>query len=194
MDKTTAELIIKEIFDLYELHGDADYIGEPVSQLEHMLQAGQLALEEGFDDEMILAAFFHDIGHLFEFTDTVQYMDGLGVIDHEELAYHYLIKKGFSKRIALLVKSHVDAKRYLTSKYPSYYDQLSPASRQTLVLQGGRMSEEEIIQFESNPFFHDYIKMRYWDDKAKVAEKSFLSLDFFKEMALLHLLIQSNKN
>ena len=58
------EAIVKEVFSLYEKHGDEDYIGEPVSQLEHMSQAALLAEEEGYDDEVILAAFFHDIGHL----------------------------------------------------------------------------------------------------------------------------------
>ena len=37
--------IIREVFELYEKHGDEDYIGEPVSQLEHMSQAAQLAID-----------------------------------------------------------------------------------------------------------------------------------------------------
>lgn len=56
--------IVDEVFALYEIYGDEDYIGEPVSQLEHMSQAAALAVQEGYDDEVILAAFFHDIGHL----------------------------------------------------------------------------------------------------------------------------------
>jgi len=55
---------LQEVFSLYEKFGDADYIGEPVSQIEHMSQAAQLAMKEGLDDEVILAAFFHDIGHI----------------------------------------------------------------------------------------------------------------------------------
>lgn len=58
------EQAIDQVFGLYEQHGTADYIGEPVSQIEHMSQAAQLAMAEGFDDEVVLAAFFHDIGHL----------------------------------------------------------------------------------------------------------------------------------
>ncbi|MDP2147097.1 MAG: phosphohydrolase, partial [Pseudomonas sp.] len=59
-----AEQVVAEVFGLYEQHGAADYIGEPVSQIEHMSQAAQLAMAEGFDDEVVLAAFFHDIGHI----------------------------------------------------------------------------------------------------------------------------------
>ncbi len=36
---------VDEVFELYERHGQADYIGEPVSQVEHMVQAAQLAEE-----------------------------------------------------------------------------------------------------------------------------------------------------
>lgn len=34
-----SEQVIAEVFGLYEQFGDADYIGEPVSQIEHMSQA-----------------------------------------------------------------------------------------------------------------------------------------------------------
>ncbi|CAD5203196.1 hypothetical protein [Pseudomonas sp. FEN] len=60
----SVEQRLDEVFGLYRQFGDADYIGEPVSQLEHMSQAARLALAEGFDDEVVLAAFFHDIGHI----------------------------------------------------------------------------------------------------------------------------------
>ena len=33
------EQVIAEVFALYERFGDSDYIGEPVSQIEHMSQA-----------------------------------------------------------------------------------------------------------------------------------------------------------
>ncbi len=50
--------IIDTVFSLYERYGKADYIGEPVSQIEHMSQAAALAQNEGYDDEVILAVFF----------------------------------------------------------------------------------------------------------------------------------------
>ena len=59
-----AKAIAEEIFGLYDRYGGEDYIGEPVSQVEHMSQAAALAQNEGHDDEVVLAAFFHDIGHL----------------------------------------------------------------------------------------------------------------------------------
>jgi 2-amino-1-hydroxyethylphosphonate dioxygenase (glycine-forming) len=179
------ETIVDEVFALYEKHGNEDYIGEPVSQLEHMSQAAALAEEEGFEDEVILAAFFHDIGHLCE-SDAAS-MDGFGNVDHEKLGADYLRTKGFSERMATLVQSHVVAKRYLTYKYPEYYNQLSDASKATLEFQGGRMTEQEAIEFESNPDAELFVKLRYWDDKAKETNTPVDNIEHLKLLAVSHL-------
>ena len=188
MKKEEAEIIVDEIFSLYENHGNADYIGEPVSQLEHMCQAAQLAEEEGHDDEVVLAAFFHDIGHLCEFIMPVELMEGVGVLDHESIGQEYLVKKGFSERIAKLVRSHVEAKRFLTFRYPEYFEKLSDASKLTLQHQGGRMNAEEAEAFEADPMFDIYIKMRTWDDLAKITNKDLPDLNRYKQMAISHLM------
>lgn len=186
--------IIKEVFALYELHGDEDYIGEPVSQLEHMSQAAALAQVEGYDDEVVLAAFFHDIGHLCTAEGEAASMDGFGNVDHEQLGADYLMRRGFSRRIADLVKSHVIAKRYLTYKYPEYYEKLSPASRATLEFQGGRMSAEEADAFEANPNADLIIKMREWDDLAKETDVPVENIDWLKQIALKHLAARQGLN
>lgn len=117
-----AEQIVQEVFDLYEKHGDEDYIWEPVSQLEHMSQSAQLAIQQGCDDEVVLAAFFHDIGHICVMQNAANSMGGYGVKSHEKIGADYLREKGFPNRIARLVESHVQAKRYLTFKHPDYYN------------------------------------------------------------------------
>jgi phosphonate degradation associated HDIG domain protein len=184
MERKQAEDIVSEIFELYTEHGNADYIGEPVSQLEHMCQAAELAETEGYNEEIILAAFFHDIGHLCEHIMTVDQMDGYGVADHEGLGGNYLREKGFSVEMAQLVESHVNAKRYLTYKYPEYYEKLSVASRVTLQKQGGVMTDQEAAVFETDPLFQLYIKIREWDDKAKLMNKPLPPLEKYKEMAI----------
>jgi phosphonate degradation associated HDIG domain protein len=188
MKREEAEKIVDEIFSLYENHGNADYIGEPVSQLEHMCQAAQLAEEEGYDEEVVLAAFFHDIGHLCEFIMPVELMEGVGVLDHESIGQEYLIKRGFTQRVAKLVRSHVEAKRFLTFRYPDYFEKLSDASKTTLQHQGGRMNPEEADAFETDPMFDLYIKMRTWDDLAKITNKALPDLNRYKQMAILHLM------
>jgi len=182
-----AEAIVNKVFSLYEKHGDEDYIGEPVSQLEHMSQAALLAEEEGYDDEVILAAFFHDIGHLCAEEGEAGSMDGMGNIDHEKLGADYLLKHGFSERVAALVQAHVIAKRYLTYRYAEYYNKLSPASRVTLEFQGGMMSAEEAAEFELNPDIDLIVRLRFWDDMAKQTDVPVNNISHLKMLALDHL-------
>lgn len=187
MQKEQAEMIASEIFSLYEAYGNTDYIGEPVSQLEHMSQAAELAAAEGYDEETILAAFFHDIGHLFEHVMETVPMDRFGVADHEAIAGNYLREKGFSEKIAALVENHVQAKRYLTAKIPGYLEKLSPASIATLSMQGGPMSIDKISRFEQDALHPLYIKLREWDDRAKLEHQPVAPLSRYKAMAIRHL-------
>ncbi|AZE97189.1 hypothetical protein C4J95_5076 [Pseudomonas orientalis] len=175
------EQVIAEVFGLYERHGTTDYIGEPVSQIEHMSQAAQLAMAEGFDDEVVLAAFFHDIGHLCG--QGGENMDGYGVVGHERLGADYLRRAGFSERVAKLVEYHVQAKRYLTFSLPGYYARLSEASRRTLDYQGGVMTAEEARAFEQDPLCHVSLRMRHWDEEAKQMHVRVLDLEKLKLMA-----------
>jgi len=181
------DAIIDDIFSLYEKHGAEEYAGEKVSQLEHMVQAAQLAMQEGYDDEVVLAAFLHDVGHLLPIHDESESMDGYGMMDHEKVGAEYLRRNGFSEKLCKLIASHVNAKRYLTYKSPDYYNQLSDASKKTLEYQGGRMEEAEAKQFEADPLFDLYIRMRRWDEAAKVQQQPLPDLLLFKEKATRHL-------
>jgi len=160
-------MLLDSLFSVYEEAGHADYIGECVSQLEHMQQAAWLARHAGADDALILGAFFHDIGHLVASAGAPQ-MEGLGVLEHERVGAQYLRDCGFSGRIADLVELHVQAKRYLCFSRPGYAQKLSSASLGTLAFQGGAMSAEEARQFELHPLFADILRLRAWDEAAKV--------------------------
>ena len=182
----SAEQIVSEVFALYQQHGNEDYIGEPVSQIEHMSQAAQLALAEGYDDEVVLAAFFHDIGHICGGADGD--MGGYGAVSHERVGANYLRRCGFSERLARLVEYHVEAKRYLTLRQPGYYQRLSEASRRTLEYQGGVMSEAEADAFEQDPLCAVSLRMRQWDELAKEMNVPVIDLQLLrgKALKLLH--------
>lgn len=184
---------VEEILSLYRMYGNADYIGEPVSQIEHMCQCAQLAEQEGYDAEVILAAFFHDIGHLCEQQIPASSMDGFGIIDHEASGAAFLRNKGFSEKITRLVASHVAAKRYLTFRFPDYYHKLSEASKQTLVFQGGVMTEEEAVVFEEDEWSALYIALRRWDEEAKQTGMPLPSLEHYRQMMEQHLFLQEIK-
>lgn len=186
------ERVVAEVFDLYERHGTADYIGEPVSQIEHMSQAAQQAMAEGFDDEVVLAAFFHDIGHLCG--QGGANMGGYGVVSHERLGADYLRRAGFGERMATLVEYHVQAKRYLTFAQPDYYARLSEASRRTLEYQGGVMSAQEAQAFERHPLCDISLRLRHWDEQAKDLHVSLLDLEILKAKALQLLADQASSS
>ncbi|MBV4472996.1 MULTISPECIES: phosphonate degradation HD-domain oxygenase [Pseudomonas] len=175
------EQIIDRVFGLYERFGASDYIGEPVSQIEHMSQAAERAMAEGFDDEVVLAAFFHDIGHLC--AEGAENMGGYGVVSHERLGADYLREAGFSERMARLVEYHVQAKRYLTLKEPGYYERLSEASRRTLAYQGGVMTAAEAQAFEQDPLCTVSLRMRQWDELAKETAVPLIDLQLLRRKA-----------
>lgn len=173
---------IEEIFALFELHGYDNYIGETISQIEHASQSTELAMQAGYENAVVLAAFFHDIGHICAKKNPRNDMGGYGMIRHEKVGANYLKRKGFPEKITKLVEYHVEAKRYLCFKYPEYFEKLSPASKATLEFQGGMMTASEAEKFENNELFSLSIKMREWDEKAKEENVPLIDLEILKMM------------
>lgn len=188
------QAVTREVFSLYEQFGAEEYAGEKVSQLEHMCQAAQLAMNEGYDDEVVLAAFLHDVGHLLPVHDEHESMDGFGVMDHEKIGADWLRRLGMGERMCRLIESHVNAKRYLTFSYPEYYEQLSEASKHTLEYQGGRMSAEEAAAFEADPLFDLFIRMRRWDEAAKIEGQPLPEIELFKQKLTSYLSGKAGSN
>jgi phosphonate degradation associated HDIG domain protein len=158
--------IIDEIFQLFEARGQGAYFGEAVTQTEHALQAAHLAASAGAGDALVCAALLHDVGHL---------LHGLGedVADRGVDAGHEgggaaWLARHFGPAVTEPVRLHVAAKRYLCAIEPAYEAGLSPASRQSLRLQGGPMTAAEAAAFERGPHGADAVALRHWDDGAKI--------------------------
>lgn len=170
---------METIVTLFAQGGQDAYFGEPVTQIEHALQCALLAEQAGADDETIVAAFLHDIGHLLPPELAGGYMDGYGTVDHEKLGADYLRERGFSEKVAQLIEHHVNAKRYLVFKNPKYFARLSEASVKTLEFQGGPMTAEEAAAFEANPYFKGILQMRTWDEQAKIPNLPTPDMDYY---------------
>lgn len=177
--------VADEILALLASAAEMDYVGEEVSQLEHALQCAQLAVDAGGDDETVLAALLHDVGHICAGEDAAR-MDQLGIVDHEAIGAEFLRRRGFSARLVALVRGHVEAKRYLTLKHPSYRERLSDASRGTLRHQGGPMSAEEAAAFEKDPLFDQKLRLRAWDEQGKRTDCRVPPLEGFRAMLVRH--------
>lgn len=177
--------VVNEIFSLFQQFGHMEY-GEGFSVNAHSIQAGLLAKAQGLDEELILAAFLHDIGHLYPLTlaEEAEKMGAFGIQAHDHWGEYFLGACGFSARLLACVKNHVAAKRYLCAVDSSYREQLSAASQETLNFQGGPMSQAEIKDFEADPFFQDSIIIRRIDDEAKEADFAVLPehWSYFREL------------
>lgn len=173
---------INKIFKYYELYGNKDYIGESVTQTEHMIQAAMLAENDKQDDYIILAALFHDIGHLIQFESEVslETMGNYGVKNHEKIGKKFLEDNNVPYPIPQLVENHVKVKRYLTFKNAEYINVLSNASKETLKRQGGPFNLEQANDFESDPLFEKSLLIRNYDDKAKENDIELKSLEYYK--------------
>lgn len=162
-------LNLADIRQLFEAHGATAYSGEPVTQLEHALQSGALAQEEGASDELVAAAFLHDLGHLLNRrgeTPTERGIDDL----HQYYALPFL-RPILPDSVLEPIRLHVDAKRYLCATDAGYFDRLSADSVRSLELQGGIFDADQARDFAARPYADDAVRLRRWDDLAKVAGK-----------------------
>jgi phosphonate degradation associated HDIG domain protein len=187
--ESSAAAVADAIIAVLRDHGDAAYFGEPVSQRAHALQCAALASREGAAPALVGAALLHDIGHL---------LHGLGesIADrgvdarHEEAGYEWLVRH-FGSEITEPVRLHVDAKRYLCAADPTYAAALSPASQQSLALQGGPFTRSQTLAFADLPFAAEAIRLRRWDDAAKIAGLDVPDLEHYR--ALLTSLVRSRE-
>lgn len=161
-----SDQIIDEVLQLFAARGDSQYGGESVSQLEHGLQAATLAMHSGADSALIVAALLHDVGHLLH--DLLDDAPDQGVDDRHETSGSRWLSQRFGESITEPVRLHVAAKRYLCAVEPGWQETLSAPSVQSLRLQGGPMSTDEVSEFEAHPQFERAVRLRRWDDAAKV--------------------------
>jgi len=162
-----SEELITAICYIFSSHGGEEYLGEPVTMAEHMLQSAHFATEAGASETAIIAALIHDIGHFtsahgaFTMQDTKdRYHEDAGAV---------LLTGSFPESVVACVKHHVAAKRYLCAVDEVYHAGLSEASKHSLTLQGGPMTTEECDAFASHPHLEEILLVRRCDDQGKIA-------------------------
>lgn len=174
-----SESVRDQVHELFRRRGDSNYGAEAVTQQEHALQAAMFAEQEGGSPALIAAALLHDVGHLLH--DLPEDAPDAGIDDrHEKLAARWLGER-FGRDVVEPVALHVDAKRYLCAVEPEYFDELSPPSVQSLALQGGPMDGADRARFEARQFFREAVRLRRWDDRAKIVDLRTPPLEHFLE-------------
>jgi len=165
-------LTLRFIENLFANHGTAYYGSEAISQTEHALQCAQLAEQAGESEAVIVAALLHDVGHLMLAESITTDMR------HQEVAADALAGL-FGDDVTEPVRLHVAAKRYLGAIEPAYLDTLSPASVRSLELQGGVFTPEQAERFATQAHALAAVRLRRYDDLAKVVGLSTPPLEHY---------------
>ena len=174
-------LTLTDIEKLFDQRGHEQYTGEPVTQLQHALQSGFLGEQAGASDELVTAAFLHDLGHLLH--DLGETPSIHGVDDVHQYRVLPFLRGLFPDAVIDAIQRHVDAKRYLCATRPEYHDSLSDDSKRSLKLQGGIFSEEEATAFIAEDGAKDAVQLRLWDDLAKQPDLQTPGLSHYMQIA-----------
>lgn len=177
----SAEAFVDAIFALFDRSG-SDHYGEAVTQLNHALQTAHHARSEDQTDALVAAALLHDIGHLLQKHGEDAADRGIDAL-HERIGAAWLAQ-AYGPEVTEPVRLHVDAKRYLATREPGYLEALSPASAQSLRLQGGLMPEAEAAAFEQSPAFEAAIRLRRYDERGKAEGVEVAPLSAYRPMLL----------
>jgi phosphonate degradation associated HDIG domain protein len=158
--------LLADIARRLDINGQHAYGLSNINQIQHGLQAAWLAEKAGDPSSLIAAALMHDIGHMLH--ELGQNPNEDGIDDrHEDLGHAYLADR-FGPEVTEPVRLHVAAKRYLCGKEADYFAKLSRDSVLSLELQGGPMSSDEIVAFESLPYWQEAVRLRRYDEQAKM--------------------------
>jgi phosphonate degradation associated HDIG domain protein len=173
-------LVIEQLIKLYEVKGSREYDGEGISQLEHALQSAHHAERAGAPRELVCAALLHDVGHMLN--DRGETPTLRGIDDEHQNAALPLLRGHFPEVVIEAIRLHVDAKRYLCATRADYYGRLSEDSKRSLKLQGGVFSVADAERFIGQPFAADAVKVRLWDDAAKIRGAATPDLAHFEQV------------
>jgi predicted HD phosphohydrolase len=112
-----------------------------------------------------------------------------GIDDRHEYVAIPRLRRLFPDAVLAPIRMHVDAKRYLCARGdgsfsgPAYLEALSADSVRSLQLQGGVFSAAQADAFIEQPFAADAVRLRCWDDLAKVAGRPTPSLEHYLTLA-----------
>ena len=183
-DRTTTAAdpheVVDRLAELFAEQGGNEYLGEPVTQAAHMLQAAAGAVAAGAPDALVAAALLHDVGHFTGEISGRELMEGTDN-RHSHAGADWLAA-WFPEAVTEPVRLHVAAKRYLCAVEPGYFDRLSEASVYTLSVQGGPMDAAQAAAFAAGPHAAHAVTLRRWDEAAKDPDAEVPGFDHYRPL------------
>lgn len=174
-------LTLDEIGKLYRDGGHLPYGGTGVTHLQHALQTATLAQAAGAAPPLVVAALLHDLGHIIMLHSALQGVDGTDC-KHQYFVLPFL-RDLFGADVLEPIRLHVEAKRYLCFVEPSYTLDWPLAAQAWLAQEGGGFDALQASEFAAIPWASDAIKLRRWDDAARVEHIHTPDLRYFLEIA-----------
>jgi len=174
-----ADAFVADLTDVFNRLGHLRY-GEGVSQMQHALQTAHHAKLDAAPPAMIVAALLHDIGHMMQ--KAGEDAADLGIdTRHEQISAGFLAR-AFSPEVTEPVRLHVAAKRYRVTVDPAYLERLSPASVQSLALQGGPMAPGEVETFLTDPMAQAALRLRSYDEAGKAPDAEVAGFETYHDL------------
>jgi len=183
--RTLARKKVDEVLRPFLRYGHL-HLGEDITQLQHALQCAWFAEQDNAPSHLVIAALLHDVGHLITWNDEKKHPEEQGENGYHEKIGAQFLADFFDDEITKPVRLHVAAKRYLFSTDAAYRSRLSPASVESLMLQGGLMDNSTCRAFEGSPWFADALRIRKYDEAGKQPALAVPDLSHYHERLIQH--------
>ena len=158
---------VRVLAEKFASEGAAEYLGEPVTQAAHMLQAAMLAERDHAGNALIAAALLHDVGHFAGTMTGHELMEGTDN-RHSEAGARVagpVVRPGGHRAGPAARRGEAVPVRDRAGLYGRAVARLG--------LHAGRAGRAdagpELAEFEAHPYASAAIRVRRWDDAGQGA-------------------------
>ncbi len=165
-----------------------------VTELEHALQCAELADKASADDDLVFACMLHDVARFAlpqnQISDTLQNTELDKNAKGHGAAAAEMMDGLLPQRSLFCIKHHAEAKQYLCQTNPRYREKLAAASIKTLAIQAAETDGQQLETLSRHEWWPDALRVRVWDDGAKIKGKTTRSFDYWNGRLERFLLLQ----
>ena len=167
--------MLRNIFGIYEKFGGVLHHSKPLTYLQHANQTALIAEKESDDSNIILGAFFHEIGDLLKLKKQLEPGNTPETRLPTTSGSDFLRLYHLPYPICDLVEGYPNLERFTASINNTYYAKLSTEMKERINNNGGLMTQEEMIRFINNPLKERFYSLNNWSNLASSQPKTILN-------------------